>query len=71
MRFTVLILSIATLVFFVYALAGVGGYLFGRGRPDLVAIGLAGGVACAAAALYLWRRFLCSIDEDSEKRAER
>ena len=67
MRFTVLILSIATLVFFVYALAGVGGYLFGRGRPDLVALGLAGGVACAAASLYLWRRFLCSIDEEGDK----
>ncbi len=67
MRFTVLILSIATLVFFGYALAGVGGYLFGRGRPDLVALGLSGGVACAAAALYLWRRFLCSIDEEEER----
>ncbi len=67
MRFTVLILSIATLVFFGYALAGVGGYLFGRGRPDLVALGLAGGVACAAASLYLWRRFLCSIDEEGDK----
>ena len=67
MRFTVLILSIATLVFFGYALAGVGGYLFGRGRPDRVALGLAGGVACAAASLYLWRRFLCSIDEEGDK----
>ena len=67
MRLTVLILSIATLVFFGYALAGVGGYLFGRGRPDLVALGLAGGVACAAASLYLWRRFLCSIDEEGDK----
>ena len=67
MRFTVLILSIATLVFFGYALAGVGGYLFGRGRPDLVALGLAGGVACAAASLYLWRRFLCSIVEERDK----
>ena len=71
MRFTVLILSIATLVFFGYALAGVGGYLFGRGRPDLVALGLAGGVACAAAALYLWSRFLCSIDKEEEKNEER
>jgi hypothetical protein len=68
MRFTVLVLSIATLGFYGHAVAGVGGYLVGRGRPDLIAIGLAGGTACAAAALWLWHRFLCSVDEEIRQR---
>ena len=58
MRHIVLLLSMATVVLFGYALAGFGGYLINRGRMDYIVFGLAGGFACAAAALALWKRYL-------------
>lgn len=49
-------LSITTLVLYGYALAGMGGYLMGRGRLDYIALGLLGGSATAGLALWLWKR---------------
>ncbi|NLM71978.1 MAG: hypothetical protein GX181_08490 [Synergistaceae bacterium] len=62
MRTIVLMLSVSSVLLFSYAVAGMGGFLFGRGRLDYIALGLFGGGGAAAAALWLWRRWLVSID---------
>ena len=58
MRFIVLLLSMGSVVLFGYALAGMGGYLLGRGRIDYIVTGLLGGFTAAIAALILWRKYL-------------
>ncbi len=66
-RISVLCLSIGTIVAYGYALGGLGGYMFGRGRPLLVAAGLIGGTLCAWLALHIWRVYLDEIAaEDAE-----
>ena len=67
MRFTVLLLSMGTVVLFGYALAGLGGYFFARGRPDYIFFGLAGGILSSAAALLLWKKYLVTLENESEK----
>ena len=57
-RITTLILSVGTIVAYGYAIGGVGGYLFGKGRPVIAALGLLGGSLMAAAALKLWKKCL-------------
>jgi hypothetical protein len=64
MRIIVLILSISTLVLYGHALAGLGGYFFEKGRPDLIVTGLLLGTACAVSALVLWRKYLNKIEEE-------
>lgn len=64
MRIIVLILSISTLVLYGHALAGLGGYFFGKGRPDLIITGLCLGTACAVSALLLWKKYLNRIEEE-------
>lgn len=64
MRIIVLILSISTLVLYGHALAGLGGYFFGKGRPDLIITGLFLGTACAVSALLLWKKYLNRIEEE-------
>lgn len=66
MRFIVLILSMGTVVLYGYALAGLGGFFFGRGRPDYIIFGLCAGTFSAAAALILWRKFLLMIEEEEK-----
>ncbi len=68
MRHIVLLLSMATVVLFGYALAGFGGYLINRGRMDYIVFGLAGGFACAAAALVLWKKYLLDLEKEMRER---
>jgi hypothetical protein len=56
-----------TVVLYGYALAGLGGYFFSRGRPDYILIGLGAGTLSAAAALFLWRKFLLTLKKEEEK----
>jgi hypothetical protein len=58
LRIIVLLLSIATIVLYGYALAGVGGFLIGKGRLDYIIWGLTGGTGTAVAALWIWKRSL-------------
>ena len=58
MRLLIMILSIATIILYGYAIAGMGGYLMGKGRLDYIILGLGGGTATAAIALYLWKKNL-------------
>ena len=73
-RLLVLFLSIGTIVAFGYALGGMGGYLYGKGRPLVAAGGLFGGCLSSYAALKLWKVYLEDIAaEDREiarKKAE-
>ncbi len=56
MRFFVMLLSMATVVLYGYALAGLGGYIWGNGRMDYILWGLIGGTISALVALYFWKK---------------
>ncbi|MDI9388766.1 MAG: hypothetical protein QM441_06005 [Synergistota bacterium] len=68
-RLFVLFLSMGSVYGFGYALAGMGGFLLGRGRLDYIVLGLLTGCALAAAALLLWRRWLLTVSDET-RRAE-
>ena len=51
MRITVLLLSLATIILFAYALAGLGGFFFGKGNTAYIIFGLSGGILSALAAI--------------------
>ncbi|MBO8153770.1 hypothetical protein [Thermovirga sp.] len=70
MRLIVLILSIATLVFFGHGIAGLWGYLVGRPDPFRIAWGLSGGFICAVAAVYLWHRYIVALLHDENKKSK-
>lgn len=55
MRQFVTLLCVATIVAYGYAIAGMGGYLMGRGNLSYIVWGLLGGTACAVAALWLFK----------------
>lgn len=63
MRFGVLLLSITTLVLYGYALAGLGGFLWGKGNTFYIYFGLLGGTASALLALWLWKKYLDSLTQ--------
>lgn len=63
MRLIVLVLSLASIVFYGKALAGLGSFLVGKGHPELIAIGLVGGTVSAAAALITWKRYLREMEQ--------
>jgi len=67
MRLIVLILSIATLVFFGHGIAGLWGYIVGRPDPFRIVWGLSGGFACAIGAVYLWHRYIALFFQDKDK----
>lgn len=60
LRLLILVLSMGSVISFSYALAGYGVKFLGRGEANLPYIfgGLAGGFACGALAIYLWKRWL-------------
>ncbi len=70
MRQAVLVLSMGTIVLYGYALAGLGGYLAGRGRPDYIVFGLGLGTMAGAAALFLWKKYLAALEAEDEKSRE-
>lgn len=70
-RLLVLFLSIGTIVAFGYALGGMGGYLYGKGRPLVVAAGLVCGCVSACAALRIWKTYLEDIAREDREIAER
>lgn len=58
MRFLVMALCLTTLVLYGHAIGGLWGYLIGKpGMPSIIG-GLLGGTATAAAAIYLWHRYM-------------
>lgn len=71
MRHIVLFLSMGTVVLYGYALAGLGGYLLGRGRLDYIVFGLLLGSLSAAAAILLWKKFLLTEAAKAQKVEEK
>lgn len=65
MRFLVLLLSMSAVVFFGYAVAGLAGFLLGRGRADYIIFGLLLGFASTAASLLLWRYWLSVLEKEA------
>jgi len=63
----VLILSILTVVFFGYAIAGIGSFFYGVGRLDLILLGLIGGISSGACALILWLKFTLPRSAKTDK----
>lgn len=66
-RLLVLVLSFGTLIAFGYALGGLGGYFFDRGRPLIIAAGLGGGIVSALLALKIWRLYLDDLEKEDEE----
>ena len=64
LRITVLCLSMSTMIGYGYALGGLGGYLFGKGRPMVIAMGFIGGTLCALVELRLWRIYLNDLSKE-------
>ncbi|MGI6784319.1 MAG: hypothetical protein ACOX5A_08860 [Aminivibrio sp.] len=71
MRHIVLFLSMGTVVLYGYALAGLGGYLLGRGRLDYIVFGILLGSLSAAAAILLWKKFLLTEEAADQKVEEK
>jgi hypothetical protein len=65
MRLFILLLCMFCVGAFGYALAGYGGSLVGKGRPDYIAWGLGVGVLCGATAIVLWKKWLKTMDEEN------
>ena len=70
MRQIVLVLSMGTIVLYGYALAGMGGYLMGRGRADYIVLGLGVGSILAASAIFLWKKYLLTLGAEAETEGE-
>ncbi len=70
MRLFILMLSMACVTLYGYALAGYVGYAFGRGRPDYILWGLSLGTLCGATALYLWKKWMPLFLMDTEEEKE-
>lgn len=66
MRIIVLLLSMGTVILYGYALAGMGGFLFGKGRMDYIVWGLSFGSITATAALWLWKRTMHLYFDDEK-----
>lgn len=58
MRLIVTFLSIGTIFAYGYALAGLGGFLIGRGSVSYIVWGILCGTAFGGSALWLWHRNL-------------
>lgn len=71
MRLLTLILSITTLALFGRALAGLGGFLFGRGRIDYIVQGLFLGSLTTVGAFWAWKRYLKELDAEAGSRENR
>lgn len=64
MRLLVLLLSMASVVFFGYAVAGLAGFLLGKGRCDYIFFGLLLGFSSGVASLLLWRHWLSFLEKE-------
>lgn len=63
----VLFLSFGTIIAFGYALGGLGGYMFDRGKPLVIAAGLGGGIVSALLALKVWRIYLDDMEREDKE----
>ena len=66
-RLLVLFLSFGTIIAFGYALGGLGGYIFDKGKPLVIAAGLGGGILSALLALKVWRVYLDDLEKEDKE----
>ncbi len=71
MRLIVLLLSMGSVVLFGYALAGMGGYLLGKGRLDYVFTGLRWIRCRCSRRLLLWKKYLDMILMEDTREKDR
>ncbi|MDR1134237.1 MAG: hypothetical protein LBL05_08730 [Synergistaceae bacterium] len=69
-RIITLICSMIVMVCFGQAIAGMGGYLVGRGRPMYVLLGLCGGAAFSCAAVAVWKSYISDITAANARERE-
>jgi hypothetical protein len=69
-RIITLICSMTVMVCLGHAIAGMGGYLVGRGRPAYVLLGLCGGGVFSCAAFAVWKSYLKDITSADERERE-
>ena len=60
-RIATLICSMLAMACLGQAIAGMGGYLVGRGRPMYVLLGLCGGAVLSCAAIAVWKSYLKDV----------
>ncbi len=70
MRLIILLLSMSSVVLYGYAVAGLAGFLMGKGRIDYIAFGLVLGTAAAIASLLLWKHWLGLIESERTESQE-
>ena len=61
-RIITLLCSMGTIVCYGYLIGGVGGYLFGKGRPILALCGFLSGTILAGIALRIWKSYLVDVE---------
>ena len=61
-RIVTLLCSMGTIVCYGYLVGGVGGYLFGAGRPGVALFGFLSGTVLAGIALKIWKSYLTDVD---------
>lgn len=61
-RIITLLCSMGTIVCYGYLIGGVGGYLFGKGRPLIALLGFLSGTILAGIALKIWKSYLNDVD---------
>jgi len=66
LRLLTLVLSITTLALFGRALAGLGGFLFGKGRVDYILQGILLGFLAMGGGFWAWRRYLRELENEPE-----
>ena len=60
-RIATMLCAVAVLFFLGHAVGGVGGYLAGRGRPDVVLWGALGAVVFTWLSFFIWKSYLRDI----------
>lgn len=71
MRLLTLILSVATLALYGRAIAGLGGFLFGKGRIDYIVEGILLGSLSALIAFWTWKRYLAELDREAANQGKK
>jgi hypothetical protein len=69
-RIITLICSMTVMVCLGQAIAGMGGYLVGQGRPLYVLLGLCGGAGFSYAAIAVWKSYVEDVTAANARERE-
>lgn len=65
-----LVCSVTAMACLGQAIAGMGGYLVGQGRPMYVLLGLFGGAAFSCAAIAVWKSYIVDVTAANARERE-